>query len=49
MFRTNAKPYQDDFFFASQGLNLLSCVAVTDPAVRQHSDHWPVVARLEVR
>jgi endonuclease/exonuclease/phosphatase family metal-dependent hydrolase len=51
----NAKPYQDDYVFASESLKLHSCKALIDPAVtdfsdRQQriSDHWPVIATLEL-
>jgi hypothetical protein len=50
LLRDNAKPYQDDFVFASPALEVLSCEPIYDPEVRQrrYSDHWPVVARVAV-
>ncbi len=51
----NAKPYQDDYVFASESLKLKSCDAQIDAAVtdfsdrtQRLSDHWPVVATLDL-
>jgi endonuclease/exonuclease/phosphatase family metal-dependent hydrolase len=48
--RKNAKPYQDDYVFASETLQFLSCKPVHDPEIRErrYSDHWPVMATIEV-
>jgi endonuclease/exonuclease/phosphatase (EEP) superfamily protein YafD len=51
----SAKPYQDDYVFASESLKVLSCEALIDTAVtdfsdrgQRLSDHRPVVARFEL-
>jgi endonuclease/exonuclease/phosphatase family metal-dependent hydrolase len=43
-------PYQDDYVFATDAVEVTSCVTVMDPVIRENrlSDHWPVVARLEI-
>jgi hypothetical protein len=48
LLRDNAKPYQDDWVFASAVLEVLSCEPIYDSEVRErrYSDHWPVVARI---
>lgn len=50
-YRPNARPYCDDYIFASAGLAPLTCTAVHDPVIRERhlSDHWPVVATLALR
>jgi endonuclease/exonuclease/phosphatase family metal-dependent hydrolase len=50
LLRDNALPYQDDYVFASEALKVLSCKPVHDTDIRQlrYSDHWPVIASLEV-
>ena len=50
LLRDNALPYQDDYVFASEALEVVFCKPVHDPEVRElrYSDHWPVIASLEV-
>jgi hypothetical protein len=50
LLRKNAKPYQDDYVFASETLEVPSCKPVYDYEVRErrYSDHWPVTASVEV-
>lgn len=55
IWRRNAKPYQDDYVFASGSVKLLSCFSLIDPTVtdfsdrtQRRSDHWPVIATFDV-
>jgi hypothetical protein len=50
IFRENAKPYQDDYVFASEAVTVASCFVVADPDIRDKglSDHWPVVADVDL-
>ena len=47
LWHPNAKPYCNDFVFATSGLTALSCAPIFDPRIRDEkiSDHWPVLTR----